>query len=77
MRAERPAFKTLKDTSRLGLIDKGELNKIKLKLKLKLTQIKRAGQVWLRRGGERKRLDLLVRPLQSGDPESKVVYYQT
>ena len=30
-------------------------------------------QVWLRRGGERKRLDLLVRPLQPGDPESKVI----
>ena len=30
-------------------------------------------QVWLRRGGERKRLDLLVKPLQPGDPESKVI----
>ena len=27
----------------------------------------------MRRGGERKRLDLLVRPLQPGDPESKVI----
>ena len=29
----------------------------------------------MRRGGERKRLDLLVRPLQPGDPESKVSDY--
>jgi len=31
-------------------------------------------EVWLRRGGERKRLDLLVRPLNPGDTESKVYH---